>query len=114
MQFSTVSNFWHRFRADQRGNVAIIGALSIIGLTGTAGRGIDYYNALAVKSRLDLASDAAAIAAINAAQSYIEANSAMQTDPALSAAAITAGRPKRKMFSRSTRDQPPISRPPRP
>ena len=34
----------------------------------------------------------AAIAAINAAQSYIELNSATQTDPALTAAAITAGK----------------------
>ena len=52
---------------------------------------IYYYNALAAKTRLDLASDAAAIAAINAAQSYIEANSATQTDPALSTAAEAAG-----------------------
>jgi hypothetical protein len=74
---------WRRFRADRRGNIAMIAALSILGLVGSAGLGIDYYNALAAKTRLDLASDAAAIAAINAAQSYIEANSATQTDPAL-------------------------------
>jgi Flp pilus assembly protein TadG len=48
--------------------VAIIVGLSIIGLVGTAGLGIDFYNALAAKSKLDLATDAAAIAAINAAQ----------------------------------------------
>ena len=70
----------------------MIAALSILGLVGSAGLGIDYYNALAAKTRLDdLASDAAAIAAINAAQSYIEANSATQTDPALSTAAEAAG-----------------------
>jgi Putative Flp pilus-assembly TadE/G-like len=73
--FSTVSNFWRRFGGDRRGNVAMILALSLIGLVGTAGVGIDFYKALAAKSRLDLASDAAAIAAINAAQSYIAANS---------------------------------------
>ncbi len=92
MKQTIVSLFWKRFRGDQHGNVATIAALSMLGLVGTAGLGIDYYNALAAKSRLDLASDAAAIAAINAAQSYIELNSATQTDPALTAAAITAGK----------------------
>ncbi|MGH6838578.1 MAG: TadE/TadG family type IV pilus assembly protein, partial [Methylocella sp.] len=92
MKCSAFAIFWHRFCADQRGTVAIIVALSIIGLVGTAGIGVDYYNALAAKSRLDLASDAAAIGAINAAQNYIEANSATQTDPALSNSAIAAGK----------------------
>jgi Flp pilus assembly protein TadG len=92
MKFNAISILWHRFRNDRRGNVAIIAAFSVIGLVGSAGLGIDYYNALAAKSRLDLASDAAAIAAINAAQFYIEANSATQTDPALTTAAIAAGK----------------------
>jgi Flp pilus assembly protein TadG len=64
MKPTIVSIFWHRFRDDRRGNVAMIAALSMLGLVGTAGIGIDYFNALAAKSRLDLASDAAAIAAI--------------------------------------------------
>ena len=85
MKHTIVSIFWHRFRDDRRGNVAMIAALSMLSLVGTAGIGIDYFNALAAKSR-------PAIAAINAAQSYIEANSGTQTDPALSAAAITAGK----------------------
>ena len=93
MEFHAISILWHRFRDDRRGTVAIIAALSIIGLVGTAGLGIDYYSALAAKSRLDLASDAAAIAAINTAQSYIQANSATQTDPALTTAAEAAGGP---------------------
>jgi Flp pilus assembly protein TadG len=92
MKRTIVSLLWKRFRGDQHGNVAMIAALSMLGLVGTAGLGVDYYNALAAKSRLDLASDAAAIAAINAAQSYIELNSATQTDPGLTAAAITAGK----------------------
>jgi Flp pilus assembly protein TadG len=91
MKRTAFSIFWHRFRADHRGTVAIIVGLSIIGLVGTAGLGVDYFNALAAKTRLDLASDAAAIAAINTAQSYIGANSAKQTDPALTAGAIAAG-----------------------
>nr|MDQ6869369.1 pilus assembly protein TadG-related protein [Pseudomonadota bacterium] len=92
MKRIALSTFWHRFRADRRGTVAIIVGLSIIGLVGTAGLGIDFYNALAAKSRLDLATDAAAIAAINAAQSYIVANSGTQIDPALTNGAIAAGK----------------------
>ena len=95
MKRTALSTFWHRFRADRRGTVAIIVGLSIIGLVGTAGLGIDFFNALAAKSRLDLATDAAAIAAINAAQSYIVINSGPpinQTDPALTAGAIAAGK----------------------
>lgn len=95
MKRTALSTLWHRFRADRRGTVAIIVGLSIIGLVGTAGLGIDFYNALAAKSKLDLATDAAAIAAINAAQSYIVINSAPpinQTDPALTAGAIAVGK----------------------
>jgi len=66
-------------------------ALSIIGLVGTAGLGVDYYNALAAKSRLDLASDAAALAAINAAQAYVAANSSTQSGTTLTNGAIAAG-----------------------
>ena len=91
MKVNAILILWRRFRADRRGNIAMIAALSILGLVGSAGPGIDYYNALAAKTRHDLASDAATIAAINAAQSYIEANSATQTDPALSTAAEAAG-----------------------
>jgi Flp pilus assembly protein TadG len=94
MKVNAILILWRRFRADRRGNIAMIAALSILGLVGSAGIGIVYYNALAAKTRLDLASDAAAIAAINAAQSYIEANSATQADPALSTAAEAAGEPK--------------------
>ncbi len=95
MKRIAVSTFWHRFRADRRGTVAIIVGLSIIGLVGTAGLGIDFYNALAAKSKLDLATDAAALAAINAAQTYITTNSGPptnQTDPALTNNAIVAGK----------------------
>src|ERR1700730_12283608 len=101
MKCTTLSTFWHRFRADRRGTVATIVGLSIIGLVGTAGLGIDFYNALAAKSRLDLASDAAAVAAINAAHSYLTdpANST-QTDPALTTAAMAAGKAQAlKVFS---------------
>ena len=92
MKRTALSIFWHRFCADRRGTVAIIVGLSIIGLVGTAGLGIDFYNALAAKSKLDLATDAAALAAINAAQTYIVANSATQVDPALTNGAIAAGK----------------------
>jgi len=111
MKVDAILILWRRFRADRRGNIAMIAALSILGLVGSAGLGIDYYNALAAKTRLDLASDAAAIAAINAAQSYIEANSATQTDPALSTAAEAAGQAQAQRYSIRTRDPPPKSRP---
>ena len=111
MKVNAILILWRRFRADRRGNIAMIAALSILGLVGSAGLGIDYYNALAAKTRLDLASDAAEIAAINAAQSYIEANSATQTDPALSRRPKRQARLKPKRYSIRTRDPPPISWP---
>jgi Flp pilus assembly protein TadG len=90
-----ISTVFHRcvqrFRGDRRGNVAMILALSLLGLVGTAGLGVDYYNALAAKSRLDLASDAAALAAINAAQAYVAANSSTQSGTTLTNGAIAAG-----------------------
>jgi len=83
----------------------MITALSITGIVGAAGIGIDYFNALAAKSRLDLASDAAAIAAINTAQSYIMTYSATQTDPALTSAAIAAGQAQAlKVFNSNAGD----------
>lgn len=111
MKRTAVSNSWLRFRADRRGTVAIIVGLSIMALVGTAGLGVDVYNALAAKSRLDLASDTAAIAAINTAQSYITANSANQTDPALTNNAMAAGEAQAQRCSNPTRGQPSVSRP---
>jgi Flp pilus assembly protein TadG len=87
MQASFLSRFWRRFRREERGNVAILFSLSALALIGIAGLGIDYYRALTVKARLDLAADAAALAAINTAQAYIIANSGSQTDPTATAIA---------------------------
>jgi len=79
--------FRHRFFKERQGNVAILFSLSALVLVGIAGLGIDYYRALTLKARLDLAADAAAIAAINTAQAYIVANSSTQVNPTATALA---------------------------
>ena len=42
MKVNAILILWRRFRADRRGNIAMIAALSILGLVGSAGLGIDY------------------------------------------------------------------------
>jgi Flp pilus assembly protein TadG len=81
MQTSFIRSISCRFATDRRGNVAVIFAMCSLVLIGLAGLGIDYYRALTLKARLDLAADAAAIAAINTAKAYIAAHSASQTNP---------------------------------
>jgi Flp pilus assembly protein TadG len=79
---------WRRFSSDRRGNVAVIFAFCSLVLVGLAGLGIDYYRAITLKARLDLAADAAAIAAINTAEAYIAANSANQSNLTSTAMAL--------------------------
>ena len=55
------------------------------------GLGIDYYKGLSDKARLDTAADAAALAAISAAEQYISNNSQSQVDPQLTTNAEAAG-----------------------
>ena len=76
---------------DQGGSAAILFAFSLLPTIGIVGLGIDYYTGLSHKTRLDAAADSAAIAAITTAQNYISANSASQTDPALTNNAMAAG-----------------------
>jgi Flp pilus assembly protein TadG len=78
-------------RRDRRGNVAMMFALMALPIVALMGLGVDYYRGLSDKSRLDAASDAAALAAISAAQQYISANSQTQTDPTLTNNATAAG-----------------------
>jgi Flp pilus assembly protein TadG len=77
---------------DRRGNVAMMFALTAVPLIALMGLGIDYYRDLSNKARLDAAADAAALSAISTAQAYINANSASQVDPTLTANAIAAGK----------------------
>ena len=80
-----------RFRSDVSAGSAIIFALSALPAIGMVGLGIDYYNGLSNKTRLDASADAAAIAAITTAQNYISTNASSQVDPTLTNNAIAAG-----------------------
>jgi Flp pilus assembly protein TadG len=80
---------WPRNR---RGNVAVMFALMALPLVALLGLGIDYYKELSDKARLDAAADAAALAAISAAQQYINNYSQTQVDPTLTNNAILAGK----------------------
>jgi Flp pilus assembly protein TadG len=61
-----------QFAADRRANVMILFGLALLPLLGMTALAVDYSQSLAVKARLDAAADAATIAGITAAQSYIQ------------------------------------------
>jgi len=86
-----VGRLLRTLRRDRRGNVAMMFALMALPLVALMGLGIDYYRGLSDKSRLDAASDAAALAAISAAQQYISANAQTQANPTLTNNAEAAG-----------------------
>src|SRR5579872_6381080 len=76
---------------DKRGNVAMTFALMAVPLIAMVGLGVDYYKGLSDKARLDAAADAAALAAITTAESYVNNNSQSEADPTLTTNAIAAG-----------------------
>lgn len=71
-----------RIRGNEAGNTAIMLGLCLLPTIGLVGLGIDYWSGLSNKARLDAAADGAALAAINAAQAYYNANVQTQPDPA--------------------------------
>ena len=75
-----------RFRAARRGNIAMMTALLMMPMMGLMGLAVDYGNALFVKSRLDQAAQAAAVAAANAARNVVQ--SANRADPAFNEVAL--------------------------
>ncbi len=77
-----------RFHAARRGNIAIMTALFLMPMMGLMGLAVDYGNALFVKSRLDQAAQAAAVAAANAARNVVQ--SANRADPAFNETAINS------------------------
>ena len=79
------------FKADRSGAAAIMFALSAVPAIGLVGLGLDFYTGLSHRTRLDAAADAATIAAITTAQTYISNNSGSQVDPYLTSNAIAAG-----------------------
>ncbi|RZJ99039.1 MAG: hypothetical protein EOO76_16310, partial [Novosphingobium sp.] len=74
-----------RLRHDRRGNVMMILGFAMIPMTFGVGFGVDYTRAMKLKTRMDAAADAAALAAVNV--------TAMQKDDA------TAKEAARKMFN---------------
>jgi Flp pilus assembly protein TadG len=63
MVMKFISRFWQSLRANCRGNVTTVVALSIIPTVSAVGGGIDFANVLNARARLQDASDSAAIAA---------------------------------------------------
>ncbi|MGY2050246.1 TadE/TadG family type IV pilus assembly protein [Methylobacterium sp. JK268] len=87
--WSSVLSCLKRLRSDRGGNVVIIVAFALVPLLGSLGLATDYGLAVAIKNKLDHAADAASIAAIAAAQSYI-VNYTGTGDP--TAGAVAAGK----------------------
>ena len=66
-----ISKLLRRLARDHAGNVAIIVAAAALPVMGIIGLAIDYSYQLSVKTKLEQAADAAAMAGITAAQTYI-------------------------------------------
>lgn len=80
-----------RFFADSAGNFTTLFAVSIVPMILIVGLGIDYFTGLSFKARIDQASDAAAIAAVNTATNYVKTNSTSESGETLYNDAIAAG-----------------------
>jgi Flp pilus assembly protein TadG len=74
--------------ADRHGNVTIVYALALVPTIALMGLGIDWYKEQSYKKRLDAAADAAALAAITTAKTYV-VNNPNQTNAVNNA--VTAG-----------------------
>src|ERR1700686_1392655 len=70
-QFARICAQIARFRSNKRGNVAIITALSCLPLIAAVGCVIDYTTASLVKTKLQAAADAAAVATVSVNSSVI-------------------------------------------
>lgn len=70
----------NRFRRDQRGNLAVIFAVAAVPLISAIGCAIDYSEATRIKSKLQSAADAAAVASISQQSQGWLAASTMTTD----------------------------------
>lgn len=72
-----------RFLVDRSGNLAIIGALSLIPVLGTAGLALDVAHAIKVKTKLQGAADAAVIGSVTDKSAGVAEAMAMATDGAV-------------------------------
>lgn len=73
-----------RFFVDRSGNLAIIGALSLMPLLGTAGLALDVTHAIKVKTRLQWAADAAVVGSITDKSAGVAQAMAMTADGSVS------------------------------
>lgn len=71
---------FRRFWSDRAGNFGLLAALTLVPIIGTAGLAVDFTNALMIKSKLQSAGDAAALAAISPASPGMKAVFAMTAD----------------------------------
>ena len=69
-----------RFLADRSGNFAILLAILLVPVIGAAGLALDYSNALSVKTRIQGAADAAALAAVAESSPSVKQAFAMSDD----------------------------------
>ena len=83
---------------DRRGNLAVITALCAFPLLGMMGLAMDYALATATKAKMDVAADAAAIAALTTAQNEISANSGASGNALSDAALQRSDDPERRQF----------------
>ena len=69
-----------RFRRDQRGNIAVIFALSLIPLLSAIGCAIDYSRATQLRSKLQAAIDAASVGSVSRTSAAFIAAGSMTSD----------------------------------
>jgi len=76
---------------DRRASFAVTFSLTVPVLVLLAGLGVDYLTGLSFKSRWDAAADAAALAAVQAADSYVKNNASTMASQTLMANAVSYG-----------------------
>ncbi len=95
--------FLKRFQKDTSGAIAIIFVLALVPLLLAMGFAIDYTSASTARSKLDTAADAAALAGVVAAKSYLLANqSSGLSDVQLNSNAIAIGNSDAMQYFLST------------
>lgn len=71
-----------RFRREQRGNIAVIFALALVPMVSAIGCAVDYSRASQIRSKLQVAADAASVGSIAKTSAAFIAAGSMTTDGA--------------------------------
>src|ERR1700712_3848442 len=79
-----------RFRRDQRGNIAVIFALTLIPVLSCIGCAVDYSRATQLRSKLQAAIDAASVGSVSRTSPAFIAAGAMTSDGAIAVGATDA------------------------